>query len=89
MLLFAAAAAVLPFAYTTASGKSTATRSICHRTSSTKVPYTKIQVTAAQLRAHGKHAADIIPAPRGACPRTILSPAKNGVLITAALAGET
>ena len=89
LLLFAAAAAVLPFAYTTASGGSTATHSICHRTASTKAPYTKIQVTAAQLRAHGRHAADIIPAPRGGCPRTILTPTKNGVLISAALAGET
>ena len=88
MLLFAAAAAVLPFAYTTASGKSTATRSICHRTSSTKVPYTKIQVTAAQLRAHGKHAADIIPAPRGACPRTVLTATSGGTALNVAMTGE-
>jgi len=88
LLVFAAAAAVLPFAYQTASGTSAATRAVCHRTTSAKVPYRKIQVGAAQLRAHGKHAADIIPAPRGACPRTILTPTKNGTLISAALAGE-
>src|SRR5215212_130171 len=94
LLVFAAAAAVLPFAYQTASGgsaasgTSAATRAVCHRTTSAKVPYRKILVSAAQLRAHGKHAADIIPAPRGACPRTIMSPTKNGTLISAALAGE-
>jgi len=95
LLVFAAAAAALPFAYQTArggsaaSGESTATRTVCHKTTSTRAPYRKIQVNAAQLRAHGRHAADIIPAPRGACPRTILTPTRNGVLISAALAGET
>ena len=88
-IVFAAAAAVLAFAYTTASGGSAATRSICHRTTSTKTPYVKLAVTAAQLKVHTRHAADIVPAPRGGCPRTILTATKGGVASTAALAGET
>ena len=49
LLVFAAAAAALPFAYQTArggsaaSGESTATRTVCHKTTSTRAPYRKIQ----------------------------------------------
>ena len=39
---------------------STATRTICHRTASAKNPYVKVAVSAKQLRAHAKHAADIV-----------------------------
>ena len=48
----------------------------------------KISVTAAQLKAHAKHAADIIPAPRGACPQTVLTPTSGGVAATATMTGE-
>ena len=60
---FAGAGAAL----TSASAGTDATTKICHRTASSKAPYVKLSVTATALRAHGKHAADIIPAPRGAC----------------------
>jgi len=33
----------------------------------------KLRVTARQLRAHTNHPADIIPAPAGACPKTLLA----------------
>jgi CHRD domain len=61
---------------------------ICHRTKSAKRPYVKITVrTKAALRAHAAHAADIIPAPAGPCPRTALTPTTGGVALTATMTG--
>ena len=65
-----------------------AQRSICHRVGSAARPYRKIRVTARQLRAHLRHAADIIPAGRGACPRTILTPTSGGTAFEVGLTGE-
>jgi hypothetical protein len=65
------------------------TRTICHRTTSARAPYVKMSVTARQLRVHSRHAADIIPAPRGACPRTVLTASRGGTAITTNLVGET
>ena len=73
---------------TPASAHQDALRTICHRTASLTKPYVKLRVSAAQLRAHLKHAADIIPAPRGACPRSLLTPASGGRAFTVALTGE-
>src|SRR3954468_22223534 len=89
-ILLGAAAAAVTFAYTNAHGSSTAVRktSICHKVASAKRPYVKVSVTAAQLKAHGKHAADIIPAPRGACPQTVLTPTSGGVATSATMTGE-
>jgi hypothetical protein len=88
-ILLAAASAVLPFAYANAHGGSAAKKtSICHRVANTKTPYVKISVSATQLKAHAKHAADIIPAPRGACPKTILTTTAGGVGLSATLTGE-
>ena len=64
------------------------TRTVCHRTSSAKNPYVKLRVSARQLSAHLKHAADIIPAPGGGCPRTRLSAAAGGQAFPIALTGE-
>jgi CHRD domain len=62
--------------------------SICHRTSSARRPYVKLRVTARQRTAHLRHAADIIPAARGACPRTILSPTSAGTALRIFMTGE-
>ena len=77
-------------ALTTANAGTDATRTICHRTSSSKTPYVKLRVSATQLRAHLKHAADIVPAPSGACPRTLLSlrATSGGRAFPVALTGE-
>ncbi len=62
----------------TAQAGTEATRAICHRTSSATTPYVRIPVSARQLRTHIKHAADIISAPRGSCPRTLLRATSGG-----------
>jgi hypothetical protein len=62
--------------------------SICHRTSSARRPYVKLRVTARQRTAHLRHAADIIPAGAGACPRTILSPTSAGTALRIFMTGE-
>ena len=83
-----AAAASAPDAGADATVAAQAGTAICHRTTSTRRPYTKLRVSGRTLRRHGRHAADIIPAPRGACPRTILSPTRGGTELTATLTGE-
>jgi CHRD domain len=72
MLLMAALAA-LTVALTSANARTDQARSICHRTGSATKPYVKLRVTARQLRAHTNHPADIVPAPAGACPKTLLA----------------
>jgi len=74
LVLLIAALAGLAFALTTADAKNEATgRKICHRTGSASSPYRLLTVSAAQLRAHNNHPADIIPAPRAGCPKTLLA----------------
>jgi CHRD domain-containing protein len=75
-------------ALTTASARTDAKRTICHRTKSNTTPYVRLRVSAKTLRAHLRHAADIIPAPRGGCPRTILTPSSGGRAFQVALTGE-
>ena len=86
LLLILAVAAGAGF--TNASARSDVKRTICHRTTSTTNPYVKLRVSAKQLAAYAKHPADIIPAPRGACPRTVLSPTSGGRAFAVALTGE-
>src|SRR5262245_56641225 len=80
--------AIAGVALANAGAHSDANRTICHRTASTKNPYVKLSVTAKQQAAHAKHAADIIPAPRGSCPRTLLTPKSGGRPFAVALTGE-
>jgi hypothetical protein len=89
LILLVAAAAAVPFATANAgTGTAARTTAICHRTHSATRPYVKIRVSAKALKAHVSHAADIIPAPRGACPRTLLTPSSGGVAASIALTGE-
>ena len=75
-------------ALTTATAGTDAKRTICHRTASKKTPYVKISVTGKQLAAHQKHAADIIPVPKGGCPKTLLTASSGGRAFSVALTGE-
>jgi hypothetical protein len=61
---------------------------ICHRTASKTTPYVRLRVSGGVLRTHGKHPADIIPAPAGGCPKTLLTPTSGGRAFTVALTGE-
>lgn len=62
---------------------------ICHRTASAAKPYLLITVTTrAALAGHRRHAADIIPAPAGGCPRHPLSPTQGGTELKATLTGS-
>jgi CHRD domain len=75
-------------ALATATAGPDATRTtICHRTASTRAPYVRLRIQSSQLRAHIRHAADIIPA-RGACPATLLTPRSGGTAFQVALTGE-
>jgi hypothetical protein len=61
---------------------------ICHRTLSETKPYVRIRVSkSATLQGHKRHAADIIPAPAGGCPSTVLSPTEGGTALAATLGG--
>ena len=73
----------------TASAHTGGTRTICHLTKSKTTPYVKLGVSAKQQRAHLKHPGDIIPAPRGGCPKTLLTPTSGGRAYQVALTGET
>jgi len=73
---------------TATAGNQATSRSICHRTSSSKTPYVKVSVSAQSLRTHTKHAADIIPAPAGRCPQSVLTAAAGGRAFTIAMVGE-
>lgn len=63
-------------------------RAVCHRTSSSARPYVKLRVNARQQRAHIAHPADIVPAPAGACPRSLLTATSGGTAIAVAMTGE-
>ena len=73
-VLAVAALSALGVALTSANAKNDAAgRKICHRTASASNPYRLLTVSAKALRAHTNHPADIIPAPRAGCPKTLLA----------------
>jgi len=61
---------------------------ICHRTASKTNPYVKQTVSGKALRDALKRPADIIPAPAGICPKTVLSPTSGGRAFAVALTGN-
>ena len=63
-----------------------ATTTICHRTASKTAPYVRLRVSGNALRAHLKHPGDIIPAPAGGCPKTLLT--TGGRAFQVALSGD-
>ncbi|HEX3290738.1 MAG TPA: CHRD domain-containing protein [Gaiella sp.] len=69
-------------------GTNATPRVICHRTSSAARPYVKVAVSARQLRAHARHAADIVRSPLGPCPKSVLTPTAGGRAFTVTLTGE-
>jgi len=75
-------------ALTVAHAGTDAKRTVCHRTSSAKNPYVRLAVSPKQLRAHLKHAADIVPAPGGGCPRSVLTASAGGTVFKITLTGE-
>jgi hypothetical protein len=61
---------------------------ICHRTSSKSNPYVLLRVSGAKLKAHLKHASDIVPAPAGGCRTSLLTVTAGGTALNVALTGE-
>jgi hypothetical protein len=90
VLIAPLAAATVPFATAQARTDTAeaATRAVCHRTSSASRPYVKLSVSTRQQAAHARHAADIIPAPSGTCPRSVLTPTTGGTALRVFLTGE-
>jgi hypothetical protein len=87
-LLLGLAAAMWAVVTTATAGNQATPRSVCHRTGSSTTPYVKVSVSARSLRTHTRHAADIIPAPAGRCPQSILTAAAGGRAFTIAMTGE-
>ena len=86
-VLLMAALAALTVALTSANARTDQARSICHRTASATRPYVLLRVTPRALRVHLNHPADIIPAPRAGCPRTLLA-TNGGTAFNITLVGE-
>ncbi len=90
LLILLAVVALGGVAFGTAGARTNkAGRFVCHRTASSKNPYVKLRVSAAQLRAHLKHAADIFPVPATGCPRSLLTPTSSGRAFPIAMTGDT
>ena len=75
-------------ALTTADARTDAAKTtICHRTASKTNPYVKQSVSGKALRDALKRPADIVPAPAGSCPKTVLSPTSGGRAFAVAMTG--
>jgi CHRD domain-containing protein len=61
---------------------------ICHRTASKTNPYVRQTVAGKALRDALKRPADIVPAPRAGCPKTVLTPTSGGRAFAAAMTGN-
>jgi len=86
-LLLVVVALFAGVALSTAGARTGASHVICHRTSSATKPYVRLTVSAAAARVHAKHPADIIPAPRSGCPKTLLAKT-GGRALQVALSGD-
>src|SRR3954452_17890095 len=71
----------------TANAGRQASRTICHRTGSTAKPYVRMVVSTKALKAHLKHAADIVQA-GASCPTTVLTAKAGGTALPSSLTGE-
>jgi len=60
---------------------------ICHRTKSAPHPYRRITVAGASLAAHQRHGADIIPAPPGGCPSSVMTARRGGRPLSTTMTG--
>ena len=65
----------------------TAKMTICHRTKSAQHPYRQITVSGAALAAHQRHGSDIIPAPPGGCPSSVMTARHGGRPLFATMTG--
>ena len=72
---------------TSATAGASAKSTICHRTKSAKNPYRKIAVAGTSLAAHQRHGSDIIPAPEGGCPTSVMTPNRGGRPLATTLSG--
>ena len=75
-------------ALATASAKTDKTSAVCHRTASKANPYVKLNVSAKQLKTYLSRPADIVPAPKSGCPRSVLTATSGGTALSVALTGE-
>ena len=60
---------------------------ICHRTKSALHPYRQITVAGASLAAHQRHGTDIIPAPPGGCPSSVMTARRGGRPLSTTMTG--
>ena len=60
---------------------------ICHRTKSAQRPYRQITVAGASIAAHQRHGADIVPAPQGGCPSSVMTPNRGGRPLSTMMTG--
>jgi hypothetical protein len=87
-LLVVVALAGAAAALTSAVAGTQAKKKICARTTSATKPYRKVTASGAALKAALKNPANIVPAPSGGCPKTVLSPTAGGFAMPVALTGE-
>ncbi|MGE5274377.1 MAG: CHRD domain-containing protein [Verrucomicrobiota bacterium] len=88
--LLLAMLALAGIALTAANARTHAAKTtICHRTASKTKPYVRQSVSGKALRDALKRPADIVPAPAGGCPRTVLSPTSGGRAFAVAMTGST
>jgi hypothetical protein len=72
---------------TSAKASASAKSTVCHRTKSAKNPYRLITVAGASLAKHQRHAVDIVPAPQGGCPTSVMTPNRGGRPLFTTLTG--
>jgi hypothetical protein len=61
---------------------------ICHATSSESNPYNEITVSVSGLNGHDQHEGDLIPAPEGGCPISLVTTSNDKITICHATGSE-